>query len=83
MQITMRPMTAEEAWEHILDNHSMYHKGLKKYGYTYKNFIPDVDIIKEMFEKEILTPADIKKYKDAFINKIYNVAKSKQVLKKL
>ena len=48
----MRPMTAEEAWKHILDNHSMYHKDLKKYGYTYKNFIPNVDIIKEMFEKE-------------------------------
>lgn len=79
MQITMRPMTAEEAWKHILDNHSMYHKDLKKHGYTYENFIPNVDIIKEMFEKETLTPADIKKYKDVFINKIYNVAKLKHL----
>ncbi|MBR4806718.1 MAG: hypothetical protein IKZ64_02745, partial [Alphaproteobacteria bacterium] len=79
MQIIMRPMTAEEAWEHILANPSMYHKSLKKFGYTYKNFIPDADIIKEMFEKETLTPADIEKYKDAFINKIYNVEKLKHL----
>ena len=79
MKITMRPMTAEEAWEHILDNHSMYHKDLKKYGYTYEMFIPNVSIIKEMFEKETLTPADIEKYKDVFINKIYNVEKLKHL----
>lgn len=75
----MRPMTAEEAWEHILANHSMYHKSLKKYGYTYKNFIPDRDITREMFEKETLTPTDIKKYQDAFINKIYNIENLKHL----
>ncbi len=79
MQITMRPMTAEEAWQHIMDNHSMYHRSLKNYGYTYRNFIPDVDVIREMFEKETLTPADIEKYKNAFITKIYNVNKLKHL----
>lgn len=72
-------MTAEEAWQHILNNHSSYHKNLKKYGYTYRNFIPDVDVIREMFEKETLTPADIEKYRNAFITKIYNVNKLKRL----
>ena len=29
MQITMRPMTAEEAWQHILNKYYMYHRNLK------------------------------------------------------
>ena len=79
MQITMRPMTAEEAWQHILNNYYMYHRNLKKYGYTYKSFIPNTNIIREMFEQENLTDTDIEKYKDAFITGIYNTNKLKHL----
>jgi len=79
MQITMRPMTAEEAWKHILNNHSSYHRTLKKYGYSYNSFIPNVDVIREMFEKETLTTADIEKYRNAFMTEIYDVNKLKRL----
>lgn len=75
MQITMRPMTAQESWQHILDNYDMYHKYLKKYGYRYDQFIPNTDFILEMFGKEKLTPQELEQYRDRFINNFYNVTK--------
>ena len=75
MQITMRPMTAEEAWQHILNNHYMYHSYLKNYAYDYDMFIPMADFIVEMFGKEKLTPDEIATNKDRFINHFYNVTK--------
>ena len=35
MQITMRPMTVDEAWKHISGCYWRYHDSLKKYGYKF------------------------------------------------
>lgn len=69
----MRPMTAEEAWNLILSNHSLYHKLLKHYRASYSDFIPQVDELYQMFDKETLTDNDIEHYKSIFVNKVYNV----------
>ncbi len=75
MQITMRPMTAEEAWNFMLSNHSLYHKLLKRYRASYIDFIPQADEFKQMFDKETLNDKDIEHYKNIFVNKVYNVKK--------
>ena len=64
MEITIRPMSSEEAWEHIIHNHMAYHKKLKHFGYGYENFIPLHDFIKDMFNHENLTPQYINKCKN-------------------
>lgn len=81
MKITMRPMNSEEAWQHILDNHCMYHRKLKQYGYSYDSFIPHADFIIEMFNKEKLTQQELDKYKDTFMNKFYDVTKLQRLEK--
>ena len=75
MQITMRPMTADEAWNFMLSNHSLYHKLLKHYGARYEDFIPLTDDFRQMFDKEILTEQDVEQYKNIFMTKIYDVKK--------
>lgn len=75
MQIAMRPMTAEEAWNFMLSNHSLYHKLLKNYHASYMDFIPLIDDFKQMFDKETLTDKDIEYYKNLFVNKVYNIKK--------
>ena len=72
-------MTAEEAWQHILDNHYMFHNNLKNYAYNYNSFIPQADFIVEMFKKEKLTPQEIAQNKDRFINNFYNVTKLRRL----
>ncbi len=75
MKITIRPMTIDEAWNLLMNNHSMYHKKLKHYKYGYSAFIPLTDDFIEMFEKENLTQQDIEHYKNIFATKIYDVKK--------
>ena len=76
MRITMRPMTADEAWNFILRRHHYFHTELKKFEYGISSFVPSPKnnpIIKEMFDKEKLTDEDIEKYGHFFKHKIYNV----------
>ncbi len=74
MQIIIRPMTAEEAWDYILERHVAFHDSLKNFGYKYNTWVPkpNNEHIKAMFEKEKLTKQDIEFYKDFFITEIYN-----------
>lgn len=74
MQITIRPMTAEEAWNYILERHAAFHHSLKNFGYKYNTWVPkpNNEHIKSMFEKEKLTDQDIRFYKNFFITEIYN-----------
>lgn len=65
MQITMRPMTMEEAWQYLLMRYSKF-KNLKKFGYGFEMWIPDLEQIKEMFAKPVLTDADKAKYEKIF-----------------
>ena len=69
MQITMRPMTVDEAWEQLTNDYYLFHKNLKKYGYTCWNFIPKP--MYEEFNKLNPTETDIKNYHDKFVG-IYN-----------
>ena len=75
MEITTRPLTAEESWENILHNHKMYYSELKQFYPKVDTFIPvpgNADII-SMFNKEKLTPTEIEHYHNIFINEIYDV----------
>ena len=75
MQITTRPLTAEESWENILKNHEMYYSELKQFYPKVDTFIPvpgNKDMI-SMFNKENLTPTEIEHYHNIFINEIYDV----------
>lgn len=69
MQITMRPMTVNEAWQQLSNDYHLFHKDLKKYGYTCWNFIPK-PMYKE-FNNLNPTEIDIKNYHDKFVH-IYN-----------
>lgn len=75
MEIKLGHMSAETAWKHILQNHSMYHKNLKQFKqYTYDFLIPDDKRIGEMFDQTTLSVEQINHYHDIFVNEIYNVA---------
>ena len=75
MEIKLGHMSAETAWKHILQNHSMYHKNLKQFKqYTYDFLIPDDKRIGEMFDQTTLSVEQINNYHDIFVNEIYNVA---------
>ena len=75
----MRPMSAIEAWQHIMDSYYLYNAVLKKYDYSFDAFIPHTDFIIELFNKEKLTDQEIEQYKDRFINHFYNVNKLKRL----
>lgn len=75
----MRPMTAEESWQHIMDNWFMYHKTLKFYGYDYNAFIPDVDYIKQMFEREQLPGEYVEMCKQKFLDEVYDENKLRRL----
>lgn len=65
MQITMRPMTADEAWQYLLVRYDKF-KDLKKFGYGFEMWMPDLEAIKEMFTKPVLTDADKTGYEKIF-----------------
>jgi hypothetical protein len=69
MEITMRPMTVDEAWKHISSCYHTYHRDLKKYGYACRNFIPQP--MYELFNTPNLSEQDIKNCHDKFV-KVYN-----------
>lgn len=69
MQITMRPMTLDEAWKHISGCYWRYHDSLKKYGYKCWNFIPKT--MYESFSNPKLSKQDIDDVHQKFIE-VYN-----------
>ncbi len=74
MEITTRPLNAEEAWEHIFNSHNMYHTRLKQFYHKPDTFIPvpgNKDM-EDMFNKEQLTDEDIEHYRNIFINELYD-----------
>jgi hypothetical protein len=73
MQITMRPMTVDEAWEGIVNDYVLFHTVLKKYDYNYDSFIPNHPIIKEMFSVETHNRKSAEKYEKFFKQEIYNI----------
>ena len=66
MDITMRPMSLDEAWQHILWQYQSYQDELKQFNYPYLMFIPTS--LAEMFEKTNLTKQDIDKYHTIFMS---------------
>ncbi|MDR2412701.1 MAG: hypothetical protein LBD50_00625 [Rickettsiales bacterium] len=66
-------MTAEEAWGFIERKHRSYHSRLKHLGYEYDMFIPNHLAMYEMYDIEELTSEQIEKYRNIFMNEIYNV----------
>ena len=64
-------MTTDEAWDFILGTYENFQKTLKNFGYTKTRFVPGA--IGEMFDKENLTEQEIEKYRDVFVNKVYDV----------
>lgn len=73
MQISVRPMTADEAWKFISRMYHYYHNELKHFGYSVDSFIPSQKF-KEIFEKESIVDSDIEEYRDWFKQEIYNVS---------
>lgn len=69
MEITIRPMTLDEAWQHISNCYVMYHRDLKKYGYSCWPFISKPMF--ESFNTPNLSEQEIKLCHDKFVG-IYN-----------
>lgn len=73
MKLTFRPASAKEAWDFLIGRHKSYHQHLKHFGYKYDMFIPDNDAMREMYDQPNLTPEQTAKYRDIFLNQIYNI----------
>ena len=58
-------MNIKESWEYLLTRRKTYKK-LKRVGYGFGMWIPKLEPLKEMFEKETLTQEDISKYEKLF-----------------
>lgn len=72
MQITLKHMNAEEAWQYILRVYKSYQLKLKKFNYSPSGFIPNDIRIHEMFQFPELSDEQIQHYHDIFINEIHN-----------
>ena len=73
MQITLRHMNAEEAWQHTLRQCNMYQSKLKKFNYSPNGFIPMLHPkMCEMFQQPKLSNEQIQYYHDIFVNEIHN-----------
>lgn len=75
MEITTRPLTAEESWDMILNNHKLYHTQLKQFYHNPDTFIPfpgNKDM-EAMYNKELLTTKEIEKYRNIVINELYDI----------
>lgn len=72
MQITLKHMNAEEAWQYILQAYKRYQLKLKKFNYSPNGFIPNDIRIHEMFQFPKLSDEQIQHYHDIFINEIHN-----------
>lgn len=72
MQITLKHMNAEEAWQYILRVYKRYQLKLKKFNYSPNGFIPNDIRMYEMFQFPELSDEQIRHYHDVFINEIHN-----------
>lgn len=72
MQIILKHMNAEEAWQYILQAYKRYQLKLKKFNYSPNGFIPNDIRIYEMFQFPELSDEQIQHYHDIFINEIHN-----------
>lgn len=73
MQIALKHMNAEEAWQFILRRYNMYQSKLKKFNYSPNGFIPmRHPKMHEMFQQPKLSDAQIQYYHDIFVNEIHN-----------
>lgn len=85
MQITLKHMNAEEAWQYILRVYKRYQLKLKKFNYSPNGFIPNDIRMYEMFQFPELSDEQIRHYHDVFINEIHNpmlLAKQDENIKK-
>jgi hypothetical protein len=65
-------MTADEAWENILYSHRQYHSFLKDYGYQYELIVQSFPELSEMQKINNPLREQLAKYRDIFINQIYD-----------
>jgi len=72
MQITLKHMNAEEAWQYILRVYKRYQLKLKKFNYSPNGFIPNDIRMYEMFQFPELSDEQIRHYHDVFIHEIHN-----------
>ena len=75
MKITTQPLTAEESWDMILNNHKLYHTQLKQFYHKPDTFIPfpgNKDM-EALYNKELLTTKEIEKYRNIVINELYDI----------
>lgn len=72
MQITLKHMNAEEAWQYILRVYKRYQLKLKKFNYSHNGFIPNDIRMYEMFQFPELSDEQIRHYHDVFIHEIHN-----------
>ena len=72
MQIILKHLNAEEAWQYILRQYNMYQSSLKKFNYSPNGFMPMHQKMCEMFQQPKLSDAQIQDYHDIFVNEIHN-----------
>lgn len=72
MQITLKHMNAEEAWQYILRVYKRYQLKLKQFNYSPNGFIPNDIRMYEMFQFPELSDEQIRHYHDVFIHEIHN-----------
>lgn len=72
MQIILKHLNAEEAWQYILRQYNMYQSRLKKFNYSPNGFMPMHPKMCEMFQQPKLSDAQIQDYHDIFVNEIHN-----------
>ena len=72
MQIILKHMNAEEAWQYILQAYKRYQLKLKKFNYSPNGFIPNDIRMYEMFQFPELSDEQIRHYHDVFIHEIHN-----------
>lgn len=72
MQIILKHMNAEEAWQYILRQYNMYQSSLKQFNYSPNGFMPIHPKMCEMFQQPKLSNEQIQDYHDIFVNEIHN-----------
>lgn len=73
MQIILKHMNAEEAWQYILRRYNMYRSRLKRFNYSPNGFIPMAHPkMHQMFQQQKLSNEQIQYYHDIFVNEIHN-----------
>jgi len=72
MKISYRPYTAEEAWNLTVQSHFWHWRNIKSHGRTVDYIQLHRPIMAPMFDAEILTDDIKQKYREIFMNQVYN-----------